>query len=71
MELLLHYGDDDLITEAEWKVDGKTGDRTRYSYPASKNEEGAIAFSVDSNSNGPFLWGGTLGSDPWDRADLR
>ena len=70
IEILLHYGDDDLITEAEWKVDGKTVDRTRYSYTASKNKEGAIAFSVDSNSNGPFLWGGTLGSDPWDRAYL-
>ena len=67
VEILFHYAEDDLITEAEWKVNGQTIDRTRYSYPASKHEEGAVAFSFDSNSRGPFLWGSTSAQDPWDR----
>ena len=65
IEVIFHYGDDDLITEAEWKVDGSTVSRTRYSYPPSKNQEGGIACEVDTNSRGPFLFG--YGSDPFER----
>ena len=69
VEIVFTYADDDLITEATWKVDGKTLGVTQYSYPASKNEEGAIAHSQKAEGRGPFLWD-SIFSDPWDRYDV-
>ena len=69
VEIVFTYADDDLITEATWKVDGKTLGVTKYSYPASKNKEGAIAHSQKSDGRGPFLWD-SISSDPWDRDEV-